>query len=155
MRLSGAIGRLIKLRQRQRRAQLVAPRFLLLRNGDGGEEGFLGQLRVRRIAPEQDFAADAMGFRCKPTLSLTLGVGDGAVDGRERGVDRVRPHLRLGQRGGNDRHIESDASLAARFDCRAHLRRSNLASQLIAAAPTLGKRCRRQQTSAVDAPAIC
>jgi hypothetical protein len=31
----GAAGRLIKLRQRQRRAQLEAPRFLLLRNGDG------------------------------------------------------------------------------------------------------------------------
>ena len=33
---------LIKLRQRQRREQLEAFRLLLLRDGDGGEEGLLG-----------------------------------------------------------------------------------------------------------------
>jgi hypothetical protein len=39
-RPGGAAARLIKLRQRQRRAQLEAPRLLLLRDGDGGEEGY-------------------------------------------------------------------------------------------------------------------
>ena len=39
--VGGAAGRLIELRQRQRRAQLEAPRLLLLRDRDGGEEGFL------------------------------------------------------------------------------------------------------------------
>ena len=70
MGVGGAAGRLIKLRQRQRRAQLEAPRLLLLRDGDGGEEGFLGRRRIRRIALEQNLAADAMALRVKPTLSV-------------------------------------------------------------------------------------
>jgi hypothetical protein len=33
---------------------------LLLRNGDGGQEGFLGRRPVRRIALEQNVAADSV-----------------------------------------------------------------------------------------------
>ena len=60
MGVGGAAGRLIKLRQRQRRAQLETPRLLLLRDGDSGEECFLGRRRVRRIALQQNLAADAV-----------------------------------------------------------------------------------------------
>ena len=127
MGVGGAIGRLIELRQRERRAQLVAPRLLLLRNGDGGEERFLGRRRVRRIALEQDFAADAMGFRCKPALSVALGLGHGVVDGERARRRSPRPHSASAKRGGKDRHIESDPSLAARLDCRAHLRETGVA----------------------------
>jgi hypothetical protein len=42
-RLGRPTGGSIKLRQRQRRAQLKTLRLLLLRDGDSGEEGFLGQ----------------------------------------------------------------------------------------------------------------
>jgi len=52
LRVNSATGRLIKLRQNQRRAQLEALGHLLLRDGNGGEEGFLRQRRVRWIAPE-------------------------------------------------------------------------------------------------------
>ena len=57
-----AAARLIMLRQRERRAQLKAPRLLLLRDSDCGEEGFFGRRRIRRIALEQNLAADAMRF---------------------------------------------------------------------------------------------
>jgi hypothetical protein len=50
MGVGSAAGGLVELRQRQRRAQPVAPRLLLQRNGDGGEERFLGRRRLRRIA---------------------------------------------------------------------------------------------------------
>jgi len=58
--VGSAAGRLIQLRQRERRAQLETPRLLLLRNSDGGEECFLRRRRVRRIALQQDLAADAV-----------------------------------------------------------------------------------------------
>ena len=69
MGIGGAAGRLIKLRQRERRAQLEAPRLLLLRDGDGGEECFLGGRGVRWIALEQDLAADAMQESVGPVFS--------------------------------------------------------------------------------------
>ena len=60
MGVGGAVARLTELRQRQRRAQLETLRFLLLRDGDSGEEGFLGRRRVGRVAFRQNLAADAM-----------------------------------------------------------------------------------------------
>jgi hypothetical protein len=45
----GPAGRLVELRQRLR-LQFEAARLLGLRDGDGGEEGFLGGGCVRRIA---------------------------------------------------------------------------------------------------------
>ena len=68
-----------------------------------------------------------MGFCFKPTLSVTLGLSQGVVDGGERGVARPCLYLRLGQRGGKDRHIEPDSALAARLDCRAHFRQTGFA----------------------------
>jgi hypothetical protein len=43
VRLGSAADALIKLRQRERRAQLETFCLLLLRDGDGGEEGFFGR----------------------------------------------------------------------------------------------------------------
>jgi hypothetical protein len=63
-----ATGRLIKLCQRERRAQLEAPRLLLLGDCDGGEEGFFGWSRVRRIALEQYLAPNAVPARCGSKL---------------------------------------------------------------------------------------
>ena len=69
MSVGGAAGRLIKLRQRECGAQLEAPRLLLLRDGDGGEEGFFRRCGVRRISLDQKFAADAMQFGVGPALA--------------------------------------------------------------------------------------
>ena len=57
----GAAGRLIELGERQRRAQAPTARALLLRDGDGGLEGFFRGGGIGGIALEQDFAAQAMG----------------------------------------------------------------------------------------------
>ena len=63
MGVGGAGGRLVELGERERRAQFEAARALLLRDGDGGQEGFLRRRRVGGVALQQDFAADAMQFR--------------------------------------------------------------------------------------------
>ena len=60
---------MIELRQRQRRAQLEAARFLLLRDGDGGEEGGFGGGGVGGVLFEEDFAANAVEFGVEPMLS--------------------------------------------------------------------------------------
>jgi len=50
MGVRGAIGRLVEFGQCEHGAQLEAPRFLLLRDGDSGEKGVLGRRGVRGIA---------------------------------------------------------------------------------------------------------
>ena len=69
MSFDWAAGRLIKLRERKRREQLIAASLLCLCNGDGGLEGLFGGGRVRRIALEQDCAADAVKHGVGPVLS--------------------------------------------------------------------------------------
>jgi hypothetical protein len=91
MNVGGAARRLIEPHQRQRCAQVEAPRLLSLRNVDGGEEASFGCRRIRGTALKQNVAADAMGFRFEPALSITLGVGQNFVDARERGIDRAEP----------------------------------------------------------------
>ena len=87
MGVDGASGRLIELRERKRRAQFEAARALLLRDGDGGQEGFFRGRGVSRIALEQDFATSAVELRFKCAIIGPLGrrqrfieVGDGAVE---------------------------------------------------------------------------
>jgi hypothetical protein len=59
----------IELRQRERCAQLEAPRLPLLRDGDCSKECFLGWRLVRRIALEQNLAAQAMQESVAPVFS--------------------------------------------------------------------------------------
>ena len=78
---------------------------------------------IRRIALEQDFAADAMALRVKPTLSSTLGLGDDAVDGRVRGFDFAGFRFGLGQRGRNSGTLRPipclrQAAIAARMPAK-------------------------------------
>ena len=47
----------VNLSQRERRAQLETLRLLLLRDGEGCEEGFLSRRYIRLIALEQNLAA--------------------------------------------------------------------------------------------------
>ena len=68
MGVGSAAGGLVELRQRQRRAQPVAPRLLLQRNGDGGEERFLGRAafagsRLSKISPRTRWVS-ASNHRC-------------------------------------------------------------------------------------------
>src|SRR5215469_15299908 len=60
MSIGGSVRRVIELRQRERRAQLETARLLLLRDGDCREERILGRGRIRRIALEQNLAAQTV-----------------------------------------------------------------------------------------------
>src|SRR5271170_1806432 len=64
-----AAGGLVELGQRQRGAQLEAAGLLLLRYGDGGEEGRFGGSGVGGVLFEEDFAADAMQASVEPMLT--------------------------------------------------------------------------------------
>jgi hypothetical protein len=78
--VGGAAGRPTKLREGKRRAQLEAFRFLLLRDGDGSEEGILRWRRVRRVALEENLAADAVQEGLDPMLACLLRQRQGIVD---------------------------------------------------------------------------
>ena len=62
MRVGVAAGRTIELGERERGAQFEAAGFLRSRDGDGGEESFLGGGGVGGSLFEQDFAARAVEF---------------------------------------------------------------------------------------------
>ncbi len=60
---------LIELGEGQRGAQLEGAGLLLLRDGDGGEEGGLGGGGVGGVLRAEDFAADTMESGVEPMLS--------------------------------------------------------------------------------------
>ena len=72
MGVGGAGGRLIELGQRKRGAQFEAARALLLRDGDGGQEGFFRRSGVGRIALEQGFASRPMQFRFERAIAQAV-----------------------------------------------------------------------------------
>ena len=80
MGVDRAAGGLIELGERQRGAQLEAAGLLLLRDGDGGEEGGFGGGGVGGVLFEEDFAANAMESGVEPMLS-------GLARQRQRFVD--------------------------------------------------------------------
>ena len=80
MGVDRAAGGLVELGERQRGAQLEAAGLLLLRDGDGGEEGGFGGGGVGGVLFEEDFAADAMESGVEPMLS-------GLARQRQRFVD--------------------------------------------------------------------
>src|SRR5215472_16514936 len=75
--------RVIELRQRERRAQLETPCLLLLRDGDCSEERILGRGGVRRIALEQNLAAQAMQESVRPVLSRLMREPEPLVNSRQ------------------------------------------------------------------------
>src|SRR5262249_38325335 len=85
VRLASAAGRLIKLRQRQRRLQLEALRRLLLRDGDGGEEGFFSPPRVRWTVLQQYLATDAVEESVGPVCPHLRGKCHRCINPGKRG----------------------------------------------------------------------
>ena len=88
--VDGAARGLVELGQRQRGAQLEAAGLLLLRDGDGGEEGGFGGGGVGGVLFEEDFAADAMESGVEPMLSGLARQRQRFVDAGEGGF-RVSP----------------------------------------------------------------
>ena len=90
MGVDRAAGGLVELGERQRGAQLEAAGLLLLRDGDGGEEGGFGGGGVGGVLFEEDFAADAMESGVEPMLSGLARQRQRFVDPGQRGF-RVSP----------------------------------------------------------------
>ena len=70
--VGGAVGRLVELGERERRAQFEAARSLLPRDSDGGQEGFFRRRGVGRVALQQRFASRPMQrcFKCATTSAV-------------------------------------------------------------------------------------
>jgi nucleotide-binding universal stress UspA family protein len=79
-----------------RRAQLEAPRLLLLGDGNGGEECFLGWRCIRGIAPEQNLAADAVQQRVGPMFSRLTHERQRVLDAGQSSSGAFRLCLNLG-----------------------------------------------------------
>jgi hypothetical protein len=69
MSVSGTAGGIIKACQIESRAQLKTPHLLLLRDDDCSEQCILGRRCIRRIALEQNLAAQAMQESVAPMFS--------------------------------------------------------------------------------------
>ena len=98
MRLGGASGRLIELGERKRGAQFEAARALLLRDGDGGQEGLFRGRGVGGVAHEQDFAARPMQFRFERAIAQAVRRRQRFVEDGDGAVGIARPGFGLGQR---------------------------------------------------------
>ena len=107
MAVDRAAAGLVEPGQRERGAQLEAAGLLLLRDGDGGEEGGFGGGGIGGVLFEEDFAARAVEFGVEPTLPRALGIGERSIECRQGGVDLAGFRFRLGQ-AGRDERIEDD-----------------------------------------------
>ena len=97
VRVGLAIGRAIKLRQRQRGAQFEAARFLRLRDRDRGLQRLLGRRGIGRAALQQDLAADAVHFRFVPALLGGLQLGERIIQAPEPGISLAGTRFGFGQ----------------------------------------------------------
>ena len=71
---------------------------LLLRDGDGGQEGVFRGRGVGGVALEQDFAARPMQFRFERAMASAVGRRQRFVEDRNGAVGIARPGFGLGQR---------------------------------------------------------
>ena len=69
MGFNGPAGRLIGLGEREGREQLVAPRALLLRDCDGGLEGFFGGCGIGGLSLQKNVAAQTMEVGVREMLA--------------------------------------------------------------------------------------
>ena len=83
MRFGGAGGRLVELGERKGGEQLAAPRALVLRDGDGGLEGFFPGREIDGVTLQQDVAAQTMKVRVAEMLCRLGGDRQPLVDERE------------------------------------------------------------------------
>ena len=77
--------------------QAEAARLLRFRDGDGGEERLFGRRRVRRIALQQDIAADAVERGVGPVLSRLIRKRQRSIDPRLGGFRVIPLGFQLGE----------------------------------------------------------
>ena len=81
-----AIGRAIKLCQRQRSAQFKAARLLRLRDSDRDLQRLLGRRCIGWVVLQQDLGADAVYLRFAPALLGAHHLGECVVQAPKPGV---------------------------------------------------------------------
>ena len=96
--LGVAAGRLIELGEGERGAEFEAARALLLRDGDGGLERFLGRSGVCRVAFQEDFPADAAKFGVHRAMTPAIEIRHCVVNNRNRPLRVAQPRFFLGMR---------------------------------------------------------
>jgi len=141
VRIEVTVGRAIKLRQRQRGAQLEATRLLRLRDGDCGQQRLLGPRGVGRVALQQDPGADAVHLRFVPALLGVLQLGERIVQAAEPGISLAGARLGFGQ-GRFETGPEPNKTLLSNDgDAVSHLGESGLFSTVGPLCPAVQK-CR-------------
>ena len=119
--VGGAAGRLVELGERKRGAQFEAARALLLRDRDGGQEGFFRRRGVGGVALEQDFAARPMQFRFERAIAGAVGRRQRFVEDRKGAVGIARPGFGLGQRDLQEPVEKQNVLFAQQLDAAAHV----------------------------------
>ena len=98
MRIGRAIGRAVKLRQRQGGAQFEAARLLRLRDSDRRPQRLLGCRGIGWVALQQDLAADAVHLPFVPALLAALQLGERVVQAPVPGISLASTRFGFGQR---------------------------------------------------------
>ena len=111
MRFSGAAGGLVKSCERKRSAQFEAAGLLLLRHGDGGEEGVFGGDWVGGVFLEQDFAALAVNLDVEPAVSCASEILKRLIERGQSGFCLPIPRFRLRKSRPDERLKSADAIL--------------------------------------------
>ena len=143
--VGGAVGRLIELGERKRGAQFEAARALLLRDGDGGQEGFFRRRGVGGVALEQDLAARPMQFRFERAIAGAVARRQRFVEDRNGAVGIARPGLRLGQRDLEQSVEQQDVLFAQEIDAVTHVLEPGTWRAVRSGRPTLEKHGKRSK----------
>ena len=98
MGVGGAVGRLVELGERDRRAEFEAAGGLLFCDGDGGLERFLRRRRVGWVTLQQHFAAGAVQFRFERAMTGPFACGQRFVEDGDGAGEVARSRLRLALR---------------------------------------------------------
>ena len=139
MGVGGAAGRLVELGERERRAQFEAARALLLRDGDGGLEGFLRRRGVRRVALQQHFAAHPMQFRFERAIAQAVARRQRFVEDGDGAVGIARPRFGLRQHDLQQPVEHQNVLFAQEFYAAAHVLESVGGRAGVRRRPTLEK----------------
>ncbi len=143
MGVGGARGRLIELRQRQRRAQFEAARGLLLCDRDGGQEGLFRGRGVGGVALQQNFAARPMQFRFERAMAHAIARRHRFVEDRNGAVGIARPRFGPGQRDLQEPVENQNILLPELLDASAHVLEPAADRAARSGRPTLQKHSER------------
>ena len=116
----GAAGRLVELRERKRREQLIAASALPLGDGDGGSEGFLREDGIGGIALMQELTARPVELAFVRAVAHAIASRQRFLENLERPLRIAGAHLGLGKRDLDEAVVDHDVLPAQAFGAVAH-----------------------------------